>query len=97
MYCVLASGEIQPWAREKAEVIALHVPLNGDAIYKPKTASNGHLATDPMLNGDSKHKVKSSSNKDLSAEPMLNGKESDDIPVPEIVPRTRNNVDTDRF
>ena len=66
LFCILAKGTIQPWAKDK-EPLELDVidpgkkKANGDdehagngdsnrsPIYKPKTASNGELAAEPML------------------------------------------------
>jgi ACS family sodium-dependent inorganic phosphate cotransporter-like MFS transporter 5 len=62
MYCVLGRGTLQPWARDMSrdiyEIEAINVKVNGangidgeshGPIYKPKSSSNGELATDPML------------------------------------------------
>lgn len=65
LFCVLAKGTVQPWARDKTmielEVVSTETTkgeANGYAsdgdvkrspIYKPKGASNGELAAEPML------------------------------------------------
>jgi len=58
IFCVLTSGSVQSWAFDKSksttemEVMAVRkTSLNHDngPIYRPKSQSNGELASDPML------------------------------------------------
>jgi hypothetical protein len=66
LFCVLAKGTVQPWARDNTmmelEVVSTEntkaseangYTSDGDVkrspIYKPKAASNGELAAEPML------------------------------------------------
>jgi len=58
VFCALASGTTQPWARDKnknkylAELDVMDAKNgyeDGGPIYKPKSHANGELPTDPML------------------------------------------------
>lgn len=53
LFCILASGEVQPWAvKNQAQQMEIKVIENGSPnnrpIYRPRL-SNGSLPTDPML------------------------------------------------
>lgn len=53
LFCLLASGEVQPWAvKNQAQQLEIKVIENGSPnnrpIYRPRL-SNGSLSTDPML------------------------------------------------
>lgn len=67
MYCILASGEIQPWANDSSEMTAdeVDVKSSNSNIYRPK---NGNIALEPML---SAQEQESDSKLKDSAEPML--------------------------
>lgn len=54
MYCVLGSGDVQPWAKKLIPTVEMEMAAvengspNRRPIYKPHL-SNGSLPTDPML------------------------------------------------
>lgn len=57
MYCVLASGDIQPWAKD-LNAAEVELKTSNSNIYNPK---NGNIVLEPMLceqeeNFDSKSK-----------------------------------------
>lgn len=67
MYCILASGEIQPWAKDLSEIPEdeVDVKSSNSNIYRPK---NGNVALEPML---SSPEQEADSKLKESAEPML--------------------------